>query len=152
MRYVSAGGAPPAACLFCAAATAADDRASLVVHRERLAYLILNAYPYASGHVMAAPARHVGDLEAASAEEVAEAMALVRRAIGALRAVYRPDGFNVGINLGQAAGAGLPDHLHVHVVPRWAGDNSFMPVIGETRVLPEALEVTRDRLRAALAS
>ena len=150
MTYVSAPGAPPGTCIFCAALAASDDREALVVHRGRLAYLILNAYPYASGHVMAALTRHVGGIEEASPDELTEVMTLVGRAVRALQAEYRPHGFNVGVNQGRAAGAGMPNHLHVHVVPRWDGDNSFMPVVGETRVLPEALEATYDRLRAAL--
>ena len=150
MQYVAAGGAPTGECVFCAARAAGDDRAALVVHRGRLAYLILNAYPYTSGHVMAALCRHGGGLEDASPEELLETMQLVGRAVRALTSAYRPDGFNVGVNQGPAAGAGMPEHVHVHVVPRWTGDNSFMPVIGEARVVPEALAVTYDRLRAAL--
>jgi ATP adenylyltransferase len=121
-----------------------------VLRRGKLAFLILNAYPYASGHVMAAIARHSGSLEEAAPDELAETMGLVQEAIRALRATYHPDGFNVGVNQGRAAGAGVPDHLHVHVVPRWSGDSSFMPVIGDTRVLPEGLETTYERLSAAL--
>jgi ATP adenylyltransferase len=150
MAYVSAAGGPPGACIFCAAVASSDDRQCLVVHRGELAYVILNAYPYASGHAMVALRRHVGGIEEATPAELAEAMALVGRTIRALQAEYRPHGFNVGVNQGRAAGAGMPNHLHVHVVPRWEGDNSFMPVVGETRVLPEALQATYDRLRAAL--
>jgi ATP adenylyltransferase len=152
MRYVVAGGAPAGACVFCAALAADDDRAALVVHRGQHAFLILNAHPYASGHVMAALRRHGGGLEDASPGAIQETMDLVRRAMRALTAAYRPHGFNVGLNQGRAAGAGVPDHVHVHVVPRWEGDNSFMPVIAEARVLPESLDATYDRLRAALPS
>jgi ATP adenylyltransferase len=151
MRYVSTAGALPA-CIFCAALAAGDDRRALVVHRGKLAFLILNAFPYASGHVMAATTRHGCSLEDATSAELTETMELAQRAIRALRAAYRPDGFNVGVNLGRVAGAGVPDHLHVHVVPRWDGDTNFMPVIGETKVLPETLETTYDRLSAALGS
>jgi ATP adenylyltransferase len=152
MRYVSAAGGPPGACIFCAALASSDDRQNLVVHRGERAYVILNAFPYASGHAMVAPARHVGGIEEATPEELTEIMTLVGRVIRALRTEYRPHGFNLGVNQGRAAGAGMPDHVHVHVVPRWEGDNSFMPVVGETRVLPESLEATYDRLRAALCT
>ncbi len=151
MSYVASAGPPPA-CVFCAAVAGSDDRSSLVLYRGTLAFLILNAFPYASGHLMAATTRHGGSLEDSSSAELTETMELVQRAIRALRSTYRPDGFNVGVNLGRVAGAGVPDHLHVHVVPRWNGDASFMPVIGDTKVLPEALDTTYERLAAALAS
>ena len=151
MAYVSTAGGPEAACVFCAALAVGDDRRALILKRGRLAFLILNAFPYASGHLMAVITRHVGTLETATAEELAEAMALVQSASRALGAAYHPDGFNVGLNQGRVAGAGVLGHLHVHVVPRWNGDTNFMPVIGETRVMPEALEATYDRLAAALA-
>jgi ATP adenylyltransferase len=151
MSYVSTGGALPG-CVFCAALASGDDRRTFILRRGKLAFLILNAYPYASGHLMAALTRHGGSLEDATPEELTEAMQLVQSAIRALRASYHPDGFNVGMNQGRVAGAGVPDHVHVHVVPRWEGDTSFMPVIGETKVLPETLETTYDRLSAALHS
>jgi len=152
MRYVSSTGSPPSGCFLCTALEARDDRDALVLQRGKLAFLILNAYPYASGHLMAAIARHHGSLEDAAPDELAEAIGLVQRAIVALRTTYHPDGFNVGVNQGRAAGAGVPDHLHVHVVPRWNGDASFMPVVGDTKVLPETLETTYERLSAALRS
>jgi ATP adenylyltransferase len=152
MSYVSTAGGPEAACVFCAALTAGDDRRSLILHRGAGAFLILNAFPYASGHLMAVVTRHVGSLGAATPEELAEAMTLIRRGTLALSAAYHPDGFNVGLNEGRVAGAGVLGHLHIHLVPRWTGDTNFMPVIGDTRVLPEALETTYDRLTAALAS
>ena len=152
MSYVSTAGAPEAVCVFCSALGAGDDRRALILHRGRLAFLILNAFPYASGHLMAAITRHVGSIEAATPEELAEVMALIRKGTLALGAAYHPDGFNVGLNQGRVAGAGVLGHLHVHLVPRWNGDTNFMPVIGETRVLPEALETTYDRLTAALSS
>jgi ATP adenylyltransferase len=137
-------------CVFCDAVRSDDDRRSLVVHRGEHAFLILNAYPYAPGHVMAVLNRHVGALDAAGAEELAGAMREVQRATAALAAEYRPDGFNVGLNQGRAAGAGIDDHLHVHVVPRWHGDGNFMGVLADTRVLPESLETTWERLRGRL--
>jgi ATP adenylyltransferase len=152
MSYVSAAGSPEAACVFCAALGAGDDRRALILHRGKQAFLILNAFPYASGHLMAVVTRHVGSIEAATPEELAEAMALVQQGTRALDAAYHPDGFNVGLNQGRVAGAGVVGHLHIHVVPRWSGDTNFMPIIGDTRVLPESLETTYDRLAAALAS
>jgi ATP adenylyltransferase len=137
--------------VFCAALATGDDRRALILKRGRLAFLILNAFPYASGHLMAVITRHVGTLETATAEELGEAMALIQSATRALGAAYHPDGFNVGLNQGRVAGAGVLGHLHVHLVPRWNGDTNFMSAIGETRVLPEALETTYDRLAAALA-
>jgi ATP adenylyltransferase len=152
MSYVTGSTSPPAGCVFCAALRGDDDRRSLVLHRGRSAFLILNAFPYASGHLMAVTNRHVGRLEQATADELGGAMALVQRALEALRREYRPDGFNVGINQGRVAGAGIDDHLHVHVVPRWNGDTNFMPVMGDVKVLPESLETTYDRVRGALDS
>jgi len=142
----------PAGCVFCNARDNRDDRKDLVLERGEHAFLILNAFPYASGHLMAATARHGGGLREATAAEMAEVMALVQVGMRALSRAYRPDGFNVGVNEGRVAGAGVLDHLHVHVVPRWNGDTNFMPVLGEVRVLPEALDVTYDRLSAALDS
>lgn len=152
MSYVSTAGAPEAACVFCSLLAAGDDRRSLILRRGRLAFLVLNAFPYASGHLMAVVTRHVGTIETATADELAEAMALIQTGTRALDAAYHPDGFNVGLNQGRVAGAGVLGHLHVHLVPRWNGDTNFMPIIGETKVLPESLETTYDRLAAALAS
>lgn len=152
MSYVSTAGGPEAACVFCSVLTAGDDRRSLILQRGTLAFLILNAFPYASGHLMAVVTRHVGSIETATADELAEAMALIQKGTRALDAAYHPDGFNVGLNQGRVAGAGVLGHLHIHLVPRWNGDTNFMPVIGETKVLPESLEATYDRLAAALAS
>lgn len=150
MSYVSTAGAPADACIFCSALAAGDDRRVFILRRGQRAFLILNTHPYASGHLMSVVTRHVGGLEEATAEELTEAMALVQTAMRALQAAYRPDGFNIGTNQGRVAGAGVPGHLHVHVVPRWNGDTNFMPVIGDTRVLPESLEATYDRLSTAL--
>jgi ATP adenylyltransferase len=149
MAYV---GGPEArgGCVFCAATTAGDDRGRLVLHRGKHGYLILNAYPYASGHLLAVVYRHIATLAEATVDEHAELMALVSRATTLLTAEYRAEGFNVGLNQGRVAGAGIADHLHMHVVPRWNGDANFVAVLGETRVLPEALEVTYGRLKARL--
>jgi ATP adenylyltransferase len=149
ITYVS-GSQPTTACVFCEARRDPDDRVRFVLRRGSRAFLILNAYPYASGHVMAVVNRHVAAVEDATADELAEAMALVQTAAAALRREYRPDGFNIGMNQGRVAGAGIEGHLHIHVVPRWNGDTNFMPVLGDVKVLPEALPATYDRLKAAL--
>lgn len=140
----------PAGCVFCNARDGTDDRAAYLLERGLHAFLILNAYPYASGHLMAVVNRHVAGVADAGADEIADAMRLVQRAVAALTAEYRPEGFNVGWNQGRAAGAGIEDHWHVHIVPRWGGDTNFVSVVGDTRVLPEALETTWDRLRGRL--
>ena len=131
-------------CIFCETSA---DRDALVVLRGRFAYVILNKYPYNNGHLMVAPARHVATLAATTGEEREELMRLTRHAEMALTEAYSPHGINVGINLGRSAGAGIVDHLHVHLVPRWNGDTSFMSVVGNTRVLPEELTQTAARLR-----
>ena len=150
MSYVSSAGAPDAACVFCAALAAGDDRRVLVLRRGSRAFLILNAFPYATGHLLAMPLRHVARVEDATPEEMAETMTLVQESVRALSAGYQPDGFNIGMNLGRVAGAGVLGHLHMHVVPRWSGDTNFMPVVADTKVLPESLETTYDRLTALL--
>lgn len=150
MSYVTSAGAPDASCVFCSALSAGDDRRALILRRGRRAFLILNAFPYATGHLMAMPIRHVGKVEDATADELAETMTLVQDGVRALTAGYEPDGFNIGMNLGRVAGAGVLGHLHTHVVPRWNGDTNFMPVIADTKVLPETLETTYDRLTALL--
>jgi ATP adenylyltransferase len=150
MAWIGAAKAP-AGCVFCSARDNRDDRKELVLERGEHGFLILNAYPYASGHVMAVVNRHLGALTAAETAELTDMMRLVQRAIAALSAEYRPDGFNVGLNQGRAAGAGIEDHLHIHVVPRWNGDANFVSVIGETRVLPETLETTWERLKGRLS-
>jgi ATP adenylyltransferase len=155
MAYVASAGAatPPSAggCIFCDALAGDDDRLSLVLLRSAKAFLILNKYPYASGHVMVALTRHIGALEEATTDELGEVMSLVRTAVRTIGRAYHPDGYNVGLNQGRSSGAGVPDHLHMHVVPRWSGDSNFMSAIAETRVLPESLDTTYDRLLAALA-
>ena len=150
MSYVTSAGAPDAACVFCAALAAGDDRPALILRRAPRAFLILNAFPYATGHLMAMPLRHVARVEDATVDEMAETMALVQDAVRALNAGYKTDGFNIGMNLGRVAGAGVLGHLHMHVVPRWNGDTNFMPVVADTKVLPESLETTYDRLTALL--
>jgi ATP adenylyltransferase len=142
-------GPKPDECIFCAAAASNEDAAHGVVHRGERCLVMVNAYPYNSGHLMVAPHRHVGGLDELDANELAEVSALTNRALGALRAVMAPDGFNLGVNLGEVAGAGFADHVHQHVVPRWEGDTNFMPAIADTRVMPQALEATRAEVAAA---
>jgi ATP adenylyltransferase len=139
-------GSPSSACIFCEAAASNADN-PLVLVRGRVAYVILNLYPYNNGHLMVVPNRHVGSLAAATPDELSELMRFTRDAEIALGEVYQAQGINVGINLGRAAGAGVLDHVHIHLVPRWSGDTNFMSVVGETRVLPEALGETAKRLR-----
>jgi ATP adenylyltransferase len=141
--YVTKTSQSPDGCVFCGAA-AADP---LVVARGTAAFVILNLYPYNSGHLMVVPVRHVASLAELSSEELRELMLLVQRAEMAITEVYGPQGINVGLNLGRAAGAGIADHLHVHLVPRWVGDTNFMSVVGETRVLPEEVPASAERLR-----
>jgi ATP adenylyltransferase len=131
--------------VFCDAQ--AGDQSSLVVFRGRLCFVILNKYPYNNGHLMVVPNRHIGSLKDAHDEELAELMKLTQLAEVALTDAYEPHGMNMGINLGKPAGAGVLDHVHLHVVPRWNGDTNYMTVVGETRVLPEDLDVTAARLR-----
>jgi ATP adenylyltransferase len=150
MAWIGAAKAP-AGCVFCTARDSGDDRTTYLLARSDHAYLILNAYPYASGHLMAVVNRHVGTLADAQTDELADMMRLVRQAVRALTAEYRAEGFNVGMNQGRAAGAGIEDHLHIHVVPRWNGDSNFVTVLGDTRVLPETLDTTWERLRGRLS-
>ena len=138
-------------CIFCDAIASSDDEATLIVHRAQFNFVILNRYPYTSGHLMIVPYAHIPDLASADAETLAEMMRIAQRAQKALAKAYRPEGFNMGINVGRAAGAGVIGHLHMHVLPRWSGDANFMTVTGETRVEPEELSTTFQRLRAALA-
>jgi ATP adenylyltransferase len=148
LGYV-AGPRPAGGCVFCEAPSATEgDR--FVLTRGQHSYLILNAYPYAPGHLMAVVYRHIATLGEATREEVGELMTLVTRATEVLGAEYGPEGFNVGLNQGRVAGAGIAEHMHWHVVPRWAGDSNFLSVIGEVRVLPEALSATYERLKRRL--
>lgn len=137
-------------CVLCAQLASGDDAASLVVHRGALAAVMLNRYPYTSGHVMILPYAHAATLAACGLEARTEMMELAARAEAILTAEYRTQGLNLGMNLGEAAGAGIAGHVHLHVVPRWTGDANFMTVVGETRVLPEELATTYARLRRAL--
>jgi ATP adenylyltransferase len=141
------------ACFLCRIVREGPEKGeeNLVIHRGRFGLLLMNRYPYTSGHLLAAPFRHIGALDALTEEEMKELMALTCLGQRLLERVMHPQGFNMGINQGSAAGAGLKDHLHMHVVPRWEGDANFMPVIGHVRVVPQALEETAGALRKALA-
>ena len=137
--------------LFTRIAQSSDDEANFVVVRDRTCFALLNRYPYNGGHLMVVPYKEVADLNGLTDEEAANLWKLVRRCLNALTAVMKPDGFNVGINLGKVAGAGILEHLHIHIVPRWNGDTNFMPVIANTTVLPAALDEVAAELRAELA-
>jgi ATP adenylyltransferase len=147
LEYIRSAGEQPG-CVFCTAAAAGDEE-GLVVRRGECAFALLNKYPYASGHVMVAPYRHVAELGELAEEEVLEIHQLVSSALGALAQAMAPQGFNLGWNLGRVAGAGVLDHVHEHVVPRWSGDTNFMPVLADVKVMPEHLSETRRSLAAA---
>ncbi len=155
-RYVSGGDRrrkSDPGCVLCAIRDArGQDREALIVHRARRAFVVLNRYPYTSGHLMVVPYAHLGTLAEAPPETAAELMDLTRSAEAVLRDLYRPDGINIGMNIGSAAGAGVAGHIHMHALPRWVGDSSFATVVGETRVLPEDLSVTWERVRGRFAA
>lgn len=142
-------GPEPEGCIFCTKPAEDRDEENLIVWRGGTAFVMLNRYPYNSGHVMAVPARHTGELEDLSPQEMADLWDAVRRSVRALRRALGAQAFNIGINLGRAAGAGITDHLHVHVVPRWVGDTNFMPVLAEVKVIPQHLVDTYRQLREA---
>lgn len=153
-QSASAPAERPDDCFLCAkpAEPPANDRVNLILYRGPRAYALLNLYPYNNGHLLVAPYQHTGDLPTLPTDASAELFALVQRCAGALQSAYQPQGLNVGMNLGVAAGAGVPGHLHAHLVPRWNGDTNFMPVLGEVKVLPETLEETYDRLLPLFAA
>lgn len=133
-------------CIFCSKPREGRDEKNLILYRGEKGFIILNRFPYNSGHFMVAPYRHVRELEKLEEDELLELMNLLKRGIRALKEEYKPEGFNVGANIGRIAGAGIEDHIHFHVVPRWSGDTNFMPVLSETKVMPELLEETYQRL------
>lgn len=145
MKYIT-NAEQETGCVFCNALAKPDDAENLIVHRAKHAFIILNKYPYTSGHLMVAPLTHQASLELLQPAERAEMMELTSQCMVALRKIYNPHGFNVGMNIGSAAGAGVPGHIHIHIVPRWNGDTNFMSTVGEVRVLPEALEDTYQRV------
>src|SRR5579863_402767 len=138
-------------CVFCNAVNAGDDKSALIVFRGKHCFVILNAYPYTPGHVMIVPYAHLDELRKLPGEAANEMMALSQRMETALRELYHPDGINLGMNIGKAAGAGITGHIHLHVLPRWVADSNFMTVVAETRVLPETLEMTWKRMKESIA-
>jgi len=136
-------------CIFCEKITENDDRANYILYRGRRCYAMLNLYPYNNGHLMISPYRHVPSPEQLEEDELTEMMLVLNKSLEALRRAMHPDGFNIGINIGKAAGAGIEEHVHIHVVPRWEADTNFMPVLSNTRVIPELLDDTYRKLRAA---
>ncbi len=143
----ASGGTGDGSCVFCALAASTDDAEAYVLERTELTYTVLNLYPYTTGHLLVVPVRHEGQFEALDAAEGPALFAALQRGIVAVRAAMSPDAVNIGANLGRAAGAGIPDHCHLHAVPRWTGDTNFMTSIAEARVLPEDLRTTWKRLR-----
>jgi ATP adenylyltransferase len=150
LAYIKAPAA--AECIFCAAREASPDADNLVVWRGQSTFVMLNRYPYGSGHLMAVPYRHTAAVEDLTSDEILGLWDAIHKSVRALRAGLGPEAFNIGLNLGRAAGAGIEDHLHVHVVPRWAGDTNFMPVLADVKVIPQHLEDTYRVLREAFAS
>jgi ATP adenylyltransferase len=146
------GRSGSAECVFCAAAACSSDRDALIVHRAKWNFIIVNRFPYTSGHVMVVPYQHAPSLLDLADETLTETILLARQCERHLRELYHPGGLNIGINIGKSAGAGVAEHLHVHVLPRWTGDANFMTAIAETKILPEEVAVTWERLRAAFQS
>ena len=148
-KYIATGvDSQTGSCIFCRMAREAEsDEVNLVLHRGTHVFVALNLYPYITGHLLVVPYQHLGDLDSSSKEITDEVMDLTKRAETALRKVYSPSGFNIGMNLGSAAGAGIVDHIHLHILPRWSGDTNFMTTVGDTRVIPEDLNTTYNKLR-----
>jgi len=147
-KYIAAGGKEEG-CIFCAAVAANEDSRTHIIFRGEKNFIILNRYPYTTGHVMVVPYAHIGDLQAADSATLAEMMQLAQKMQVALEAAYHPQGYNLGMNLGRAAGAGVAGHIHLHVLPRWSGDTNFMTAVAETRVMPETLQLSWKRLTDA---
>ncbi len=148
MSYI--GGGRPDGCIFCVKPAEQRDDENLILFRGQRAYALLNLFPYNSGHTMVVPYLHTGDFASLPAEVSADVFGLTQRVVGALTEAYRPDGFNIGLNLGEVAGGSISAHLHVHIVPRWGGDTNFMPITAETKVLPETLDQTYRKLKPYL--
>lgn len=145
LAYIKGEASPE--CIFCSKPAQGDDSATYILHRAERCFVILNAFPYTNGHLMIAPYEHLSGLEQLDAQTLAEMMALTQHAVRALDGAYQPEGYNIGVNQGRVAGAGVEHHIHLHVVPRWGGDTNFMPVIGDTRVLPQSLDESFRALR-----
>jgi ATP adenylyltransferase len=151
MKYIE-NGEQEEGCIFCNAQAKEDSEANLIAFRGQRAFVILNLYPYTSGHLMVIPFEHVATFEELTSATRSEMMELTSQCMLVLRKTYHPQGFNMGANIGEAAGAGVPGHVHIHIVPRWGGDTNFMSTLGETRVLPESIEVTYRRVREGFSS
>ena len=149
MKYIQSASESIGGCIFCIAPSMRDEEA-LIVYRGRRAYVILNKYPYNTGHLMIVPYRHVPSIEDLNSEELLEISEMIKASLKALREVYKPHGFNVGVNIGEAAGAGVAGHVHVHIVPRWKGDSNFMLTVGGVKVLPESLDATFKKVKPAI--
>jgi ATP adenylyltransferase len=151
MPYLSGEGGSKAECLFCEKARETDDDANFILHRGLLSYVLLNLYPYNNGHLMIAPYAHEASIETLDAETLAEMMALSQSCLRVLSRAYQPQAYNLGFNIGAAAGAGVVGHVHMHIVPRWSGDTNFMATVAETRVIPEWVQQTHERLKGLWA-
>jgi len=151
IRYILAAKEQEAGCFLCRKPQADDDARNHVLLRARTCFALLNTFPYNAGHLMVAPYKHTGSLDELAEQELADLMLLTRRCQRILARAIKPEGFNVGINFGRVAGAGVEDHLHIHIVPRWNGDTNYMPVLGDVRVVPQALDEIYERLREAVA-
>jgi ATP adenylyltransferase len=151
MKYIEANHKEEG-CVFCNAQTKEDNTENLIAFRGERAFVILNLFPYTSGHLMVVPFNHIATLENLDPATRAEMMELTSQCMNVLKNIYRPQGFNMGANIGEAAGAGVPGHIHIHIVPRWGGDTNFMSTLGETRVLPESIEDTYKRVREGFKS
>ncbi len=149
-QYVSQAPEADAGCIFCRFTRDQDDVSNLVAYRGEHAYVVLNRFPYNSGHLMIVPYQHTSEFASLPPETLSDLMSLMGLCLGALQDAFGPDGYNTGMNLGSVAGAGIADHLHLHVVPRWAGDTNFMPVLADIKVMPELLQESYDKLAAAL--
>ena len=145
-QYITSADQAPG-CLFCHLRDRGDDVAANILHRGRFCFIVLNAFPYSAGHAMIAPYRHLDQLVLLPRDAADEMMALTQKVEAVLRELYRPDGINLGMNIGRAAGAGVAGHVHMHILPRWTGDSNFMTAVGETRVIPESLETTYKRMK-----
>jgi ATP adenylyltransferase len=147
MTYIKGIDSDTGECIFCAKPKEERDRENLILVRGKAAYVILNLYPYNNGHMMVVPYAHTSELEGLDSETVGEMWELCRRSVAVLKTAFHPEGFNIGLNIGRVSGAGIDQHLHLHIVPRWNGDTNFMPVVGATKVISQSLEETWDTLR-----
>ena len=146
MRYIETADEAEG-CIFCTKPEENRDDENLILLRGERAFIMLNAFPYSNGHLMVSPYKHTADLDDLADKELLDLMKVTRRGVNVLKAAFRPDGFNIGINMGRVAGAGIRDHVHIHIVPRWNGDTNFMPVLADVRVIPESLAVVYERLK-----